>query len=238
MSREIALRPGDLPLHAHSGGTDIFVLKLDTFTGAYKWHTFYGSSNTDEGYGIAIDGSGNVYVTGHSLATWGSPLHAHSGGDDIFVLKLDSSGAYQWHTFYGSSVIDFGDGIAVDGSGNVYVTGYSNATWSGPSGQNPLHAYSGNYDIFMLKLNSSGAYQWHTFYGSSGVDEGYGIAVDGSGNVYVTGYSYGTWNGPAGEIPLHAYSGYYDIFVLKISGCSHSLRLQRRRKDRYRYLPG
>ena len=60
-------------------------------------------------------------------------------------------------------------GIAVDGSGNVYVTGYSNDTWNGPGGQSPLNAYNGGgsgYDIFVLKLDSSGAYQWHTFYGS------------------------------------------------------------------------
>ena len=104
------------------------------------------------------------------------------------MLKLNSSGAYQWHTFYGSSSDDDGGyGIAVDGSGNVYVTGDSDATWNGPAGQNPLHAYSGSYDIFVLKLDSSGAYQWHTFYGSSSWDYGFGIAVDGSGNVYVTG---------------------------------------------------
>ena len=87
---------------------------------------------------------------------------------DIFVLKLDSSGAYQWHTFYGSSSSDYGSGIAMDGSGNVYVTGWSDATWSGPAEESPLHAYSGDDDIFVLKLDSSGAYQWHTFYGSSG----------------------------------------------------------------------
>ena len=136
---------------------------------------------------------------------------------DIFVLKLNSSGAYQWHTFYGSSVIDYGYGIAIDGSGNVYVTGYSTATWNGPAGQNPLHAYSGSYDIFVLKLDSSGAYQWHTFYGSSGLDEGHGIAIDGSGNVYVTGISNATWNGPAGENPLHDYSVGVNIVVVKLN---------------------
>ena len=115
-----------------------------TIDPAYAWHTFYGSSGTDYGQGIAVDGSGNVYVTGYSLATWGFPLHPHSGGYDIFVLKLNSSGAYQWHTFYGSSGEDEGYGIAVDGSGNVYVTGDSQATWNGPAGENPLHAYSGN----------------------------------------------------------------------------------------------
>jgi len=143
----------------------------------YVWHTFYGSSNTDLGYGIAVDGSGNVYITGYSVATWGSPLHAHSGGADIVVVKLTSAGAYQWHTFYGSSNIDYGQAIAVDGSGNVYITGSSYATWQGDGGTNPLHAYVGSYDIVALKLTSAGAYQWHTFYGSSNSDYSYGIAV-------------------------------------------------------------
>jgi hypothetical protein len=197
------------PIHAHSGGNDLFVLKLNS-SGAYQWHTFYGSSNEDRGWGIAVDTSGNVYVTGVSRASWGSPIHAHSGGsDDIFVLKLNSSGAYQWHTFYGSSGFDYGCGITVDTSGNVYVTGIIQASWG-----TPIHAHSGSNDLFVLKLNSSGAYQWHTFYGSSNYDRGWGIAVDTSGNVYVTGNSYTYWGSP-----LHAHSGsnQSDLFVLKLN---------------------
>ena len=80
----------------------------------------------------------------------------------------------------------------------MYVTGYSTATWKGPSGQSPLNAYSdgSNEGIFVLKLNSSGAYQWHTFYGGSSGDYGEAIAVDGSGNVYVTGHGYDSWGTP------------------------------------------
>jgi hypothetical protein len=126
---------------------------------------------------------------------------------------------YQWHTFYGSAAgVDDGTGIAVDSSGNVYVTGYSYATWNGPGPTAPLNVYSGNADIFVLKLNTGGAYQWHTFYGSAGGgDFGNGIAVDGSGNVYVTGESTDTWNGPGATAPLNVYSGGADIFVLKLS---------------------
>ncbi len=218
---------GESPLHAYSEGTDIFVLKLDS-SGAYQWHTFYGSSGEDYGSGIAIDGSGNLYVTGFSWATWNgpagqNPLHPYSGYDDIFVLKLDSSGTYQWHTFYGSTNIDYGNAIAIDGSGNLYVTGGSSVTWNGPADQSPLHAHSGSgdkgyWDIFVLKLDSSGAYQWHTFYGTNaGGNESNGIATDGGGNIYVTGHSYAIWNGPAGQNPLHPYSGDYDIFVLKLN---------------------
>jgi parallel beta-helix repeat protein len=211
------------PLNAYTVNGDILVLKLDS-NGSYQWHTFYGSSSDDYGYGFAMDGSGNIYVMGGSYASWNgpanqSPLHSYNGyTSDIFVLKLDSSGSYQWHTFYGSSdYYDAGYGIAMDGSGNVYITGFSSGTWNGPAQQSPLHAYMAAGDIFVLKLDSSGSYQWHTFYGSGDTDYGMGIATDGGGNVYVAGYSNGTWNGPGGRSPLHAYTGNGDIFILKLS---------------------
>ncbi len=126
----------------------------------YSWHTFYGSvGGNDYGNGIAVDTSGNVYVTGYSTATWGSPLNAYTGaGDyDIVVLKLNTAGAYQWHTFYGSAGgFDFCRSIAVDTSGNVYVTGYSDATWDGP-GAIALNAYTGIADIVVLKLSEPAA---------------------------------------------------------------------------------
>ena len=193
------------PLNPHSGNSDIVVLKLDT-SGTYQWHTFYGSGGYDEGQGIALDTNGNVYVTGTSSATWGSPLNPHSGNSDIVVLKLDTSGTYQWHTFYGSDSQDEGNGIAVDTSGNVYVTGRNTATWG-----SPLNPHSGSYDIVVLKLDTSGTYQWHTFYGSDSSDRGNGIAVDTSGNVYVTGTSSATWG-----TPLNPHSGSSDIVVLKL----------------------
>ena len=114
------------------------------------------------------------------------------------ALTIDPT--YAWHTFYGSSVSDEGYTIATDVNGNVYVTGISDASWNGPAGQSPLHAYSGGFDFFVLKLDSSGAYQWHTFYGSI-EDYGYGVATDASGNVYVTGISSASWNGPSRTEP-------------------------------------
>ena len=212
---------GQTPLNGQLG---VFVLKLDS-SGAYQWHTFYLVYG--QCIAIATDSSGNVYVTGWSVSAWNgpaveSPLHAYSdGASNIFVLKLSSSGAYQWHTFYGPNGYDMGYGIATDGSGNVYVTGPSNATWNGSAGQTPLHAHSGSTDIFVLKLDSGGAYQWHTFHGPSNADvtsHVIAIATDESANVYVTADSTQTWNGPAGQNPLHAHSGFLrDIFVLKLS---------------------
>ena len=212
---------GQAPLQAYTGYYDIAVLKLDA-SGAYQWHTFYGSTNGDWGYSIVVDGNGEVYISGSSESSWNgpegqAPLHAHSGYNEIAELKLDASGAYQWHTFYGSANGDWGSSIAADGSGGVYITGSSDSSWNGPEGQAPLHAHSGYRDITVLKLDASGAYQWHTFYGSIDSDSSYGIAVDDSGGVYITGYSESSWNGPAGQAPLHSHSVYFEIAVLKIN---------------------
>ena len=69
-----------------------------------SWNTFLGGSGNDYGNGIAVDTSGNVYVTGYSYATWGSPVRPYSGGSaDAFVAKLNGSGALQWNTFLGGS---------------------------------------------------------------------------------------------------------------------------------------
>jgi hypothetical protein len=204
---------GISPLNPHAGGgnADIVVFKLDSSGNNLVWNTFYGSTSTDYGNGIALK-SGYVYVTGYSNASWGSPLHAHSAGAtaDIMILKLDDTGALQWNTFYGSGTYDDkGYGIAVDGSGNTYVAGTSKATWGSPV--NPFNG-SGQGEITVLKLNTSGALQWNTFHGSLSIDNGYSIAVDGNGNVYVTGSSNATWGSP-----LHAYSGSTDIVALKLA---------------------
>jgi hypothetical protein len=198
------------PLNPHAGGWDMVIVKLDS-DGAYQWHTFYGSTDNDFGNGIAVDSSGNVYVTGESYDSWGSPLNSHAGSGytDLAIVKLDSAGVYQWHTFYGSTSSDYGSDIAVDNSGNVYVTGESFVTWGSPL--NP-HAGNGFSDIVIVKLNSSGAYQWHTFYGSISYDNGRGIAVDSSGNAYVAGWSSNTWGSP---LNAHASDGYYDIVIIK-----------------------
>jgi hypothetical protein len=200
------------PINAFTGGSDIVVVKLNG-SGGYQWHTFHGSSGSDRGYGIAADNSGNVYVTGYSNNGWGFPINAHAGNWDIVVVKLNGAGGYQWHTFHGSGNYDGGYGIAADNSGNVYAAGYSGATWNGPGDTPPLNAHAGNYDIVVVELNSAGAYQWHTFHGSSSSDIGNGIAADPSGNVYVAGYSGATWG-----TPINGHAGGDDIVVVELNG--------------------
>lgn len=208
------------PLHPYTGNGDLFVLKLNA-AGQYQWHTFYGPSNWVTS--IAVDEDGNVYIAGGSGVSWqgdggANPLHAHSGGNDLVVLKLDSNGAYQWHTFQGLSDTDYKPAITIGGNGSIYVAGNSSASWLGDGSIDPLHAYSGAQDLFVLKLNNSGAYQWHTFYGSTEPDLSQAIASDINGNIYVTGDSNMSWQGDNNGNPLHPYNGgLSDLFVLKLS---------------------
>jgi hypothetical protein len=217
------------PLTPFADEWDVFVVKLNG-SGALLWNTFLGSLSGDYGGDITVDGSENVYVVGNSNDTWGLPVNAYAGGSDAFAAKLNSSGALVWNTFMGSSADidddiitnvdsvkinnrpmqsnhDDGSGIAVDGSGNVYIVGTSGATWGSPVNG---HA-GGGYDAFAAKLNSSGARQWNTFVGSSDNDWGRDIAIDGSGSIYVVGYSIATWGSPVDD---HVDS--YDAFAAKL----------------------
>jgi hypothetical protein len=214
------------PKHSHSGGYgDAFVLKLNS-AGDYQWHTFYGSGtwgeDRDEGHAIAVDSQDNLYVAIRAGDDWTDPSGAkngYTGGQEMAVLKLDGQGIYQWHTFFGGdSSQDDPSSIAVDGS-DVYIAGISSNAWVvGPQGsqKDGLNAYTGGDDIAVVKLDTSGVYQWHTFYGSSLNDGANGVAASG-GSVYVTGYSFDTWSGPGPTAARNAYSGAADIVALKLN---------------------
>jgi hypothetical protein len=190
-----------------NGTMDVFVAKLNSSSGELQWNTFMGSANTDKGWGIAVDGSGSVYVTGESDASWGDPVNAYEGDYDGFVAKLVSSGSRQWNTFIGSASYDRGFGIAVDGSNSVYVAGNSYANWG-----TPIIDHAGNMDAFVAKLNgSSGELQWNMFMGSVNTDGSFGITLNGFGNAYVSGSSDYPWGDP-----VYTHVGGDDAFVAKI----------------------
>ena len=116
-------------------------------SGTLLWNTFLGGSNDDNGYAITVDASGNLYVTGDSLATWGLPVFPFSTSRDAFAARLDGSGALVWNAFLGGSDSDTGRAIAVDSTGNIFVVGKSSAT----SGS-PVRPYSANIDTFVAKV--------------------------------------------------------------------------------------
>jgi hypothetical protein len=203
-------------------GADAFVAKLSPSGSALVYSTYLGGNGNDESYDIAVDGSGNAYVTGLTLSSnfpTAGPLQPASGGGmgDAFVAKLNPSGsALVYSTYVGGGGTDRGNAIAVDGLGNAYVTG-STGSSDFPTAS-PIQAVSGGTqnDAFVAMLNVSGsALVYSTFLGGSANDLGSGIAVDGAGTAYVTGQTRAS-NFPTAS-PLQAtVGGVYDAFASKL----------------------
>jgi Beta-propeller repeat len=161
----------------------------------------FGGGHSSIATGVGADAANNVYVTGNAAqgddltTTAGSVQGTYGGGyDDVFVEKLNPSGtAVQYATYLGSTHEDYAYGLAVDGAGNTYITGTTNA----PSGAGAFPttagafqtAYGAGYaDAFVAKLNPSGTgLVYSTLVGGTGQDGGYGIAVGADGSAYFTG---------------------------------------------------
>jgi hypothetical protein len=156
---------------------------------ALAWNTFFEMSNGNFGEAMAVDGSGNIYVTGYARSTWGNPVRPYSGDSDAFVAKLDSNGALLWNTFLGGEGYDAGNEIAVDGAGNVYITGISYSSWGGSTCPEPDGTHA---PVFSAKLDSNGLLQWNRFlfWITGAYFWGSGAAVDAQGHVYVRGTSH------------------------------------------------
>ena len=199
-----------------SGDFDVFVAKLDP-SGNWLWAARAGGIHPDSGYGIALEDSGVVYVTGLFMgtATFGSHTLTASADDtntDIFVARLDPSGNWLWAARAGGTDHDAGFNIVTDGSGNAWVTGVFSRTAT--FGSHSLTA-GGYYDVFVAKLNPSGNWLWAARAGGTEFDDsyGYGIALDGSDNACVTGYFNGTANFGSHSLITN---GHRDIFVARI----------------------
>ena len=171
------------------GSSDVFVAKYDT-SGTVQWAKNIGGTSTDYGFGIATDSSGNVYVIGRYTGnvTIGSTTLDGTGNGDVFVAKYDTSGTDQWARSIGGTGPDYGYGIATDSSGNVFVTGrYRGGTITFAPDTTLTNAGPYTDDAFVAKYDTSGTVQWARGFGGGDYDNGYGIATDSSGNVYVTG---------------------------------------------------
>jgi uncharacterized repeat protein (TIGR01451 family) len=173
----------------NAGSVDAFVAKFDG-NGNRTWVHQLGTSGFDQGSGIAVDASGNAYVTGFTAGTLPGSPEANSGYADAFVAKYDSNGNRTWVHQLGTNADDEGFAIAVDASGNALVSGATDATLPGSP-----ELSAGYVDAFVAKYDSNGNHTWVHQLGSSGFDESTGIAVDGSGNAHVTGNTDGTLPG-------------------------------------------
>ena len=175
----------------HGGINDAFVAKVNGSDGSLAWATYLGGSNNESEtvwYGVAVDGAGNAYVssTTSSLDFYGANNKFHGGTSDAFVAKVNGdNGSLAWATYLGGGAIDNGSGIAVDGSGNAFVTGYTTST-DFEGANNEIHSTS-HEDAFVAKIAENGSLVWSTYVGGSNSDGGWDIALDGAGNSFVIG---------------------------------------------------
>lgn len=207
-----------------AGVEDIFVSKLSS-SGNFIWAKAMGGTITDEGHGIAADAGGNVYTTGSFRGTadfdpGAGVSNLNSGAfPAVFVSKLDASGNFVWaKAMGGSSGNDFGRAISLDASGNVYTTGMYTGTEDFDPNAGTFNLTSvGGDDIFISKLDPSGNFVFAKSIGGTAQDNGLGIEVDGSGNIYTTGFFFGTcdFDPGAGTFNLSA-TGSSFIFVSKL----------------------
>jgi hypothetical protein len=221
--------PTSNPLQpTYAGGNfDAFIAKLNSSGSALVYSTYLGGDDEEFAYAIAVDSAGSSYITGSTGSnnfpiTVGAFQTICGGGNcatwamDAFIAKLNPTGsALVYSTFLGGSEFDEGNDIAVDSTGCAYVVGSASSN-DFPT-LNSLQRKHAKYDAFVAKLNPTGsALVYSTFLGGNKSDNGYGVAIDGAGNAYVTGdtlsIDFPTMN------PLQAiFGGKRDGFVAKLN---------------------
>ncbi|MBI2568088.1 MAG: SBBP repeat-containing protein, partial [Candidatus Schekmanbacteria bacterium] len=215
---------------AFGGGIDAFVARLAADGSALVFSTYLGGSGYDWAYGAGVDAAGNIFVAGDTESTdfpTRNPFQAaNRGSSDGFVAKLDPDGAaLTCSTYLGGTDGDSLTGLAVDGSGSVYLTGW---TWSTdfPMAY-PLDGSVvwGTKDAFVTKMNPAGSgLVYSTFLGGSGHDQGKAITVDPSGRVYVGGVTT-SYDFPTAS-PLQAsLNGVDDAFIAWLDPLGSKLEL-------------
>ncbi|WP_193172709.1 SBBP repeat-containing protein [Nisaea nitritireducens] len=205
-----------------AGGNDIFIAKYDS-NGGLVWAKNLGGTGGDQGDSIQVDSSGNSYAAGNFQGTSDfdpsgvTQNLTSAGGNDAFFAKYDSSGALVWAKNVGGTDYDAVNSIQVDSSGNSYVTGIFQGTadFDPDAGVTNLTS-AGLYDTFIAKYDSSGGLVWAKNIGGTENDIGLSVAVDSSGNSYVTGDFKGTadFDPGAGTTNLTS-AGARDIFIAK-----------------------
>ena len=228
-----------------SGGLDAFVAKLSADGSSLVYSTYLGGDGNDYPFGIAVDSTGNAYVTGSTdggfPTTSGAAQTTYGGGGgDIFATKLSADGSsLVYSTYLGGSGDDdvplpgsgasLLGGIAVDSAGNAYVTGWTTGNFPTTPGafQTTFGGGTGQYpqDAVITKLSADGSMLVYSTYlgGSDGNESGTSIAVDSAGNAYVTGL------GASSDFPTTpgafqtARGGGYHGFVTKLSADGSSL---------------
>ncbi len=191
---------------------------------AFGWARRMGGTSYDRGQSLEVDGSGNVYSTGNFSGTAdfdpgpGTYNLTSLGQADIYVTKLNSSGSLVWAKRMGGTGDESGSRIVLDASGNLYVIGDFTGTADFNPGPGTLNLSSaGLYDVFIFKLDANGNLSWARSLGGTSNDNGYGVAIDQNGNVYMTGSFAGTVDfDPGAGISNLTAVGARDIFISRL----------------------
>ncbi len=210
------------------GNSDVFVVKLNAAGSSILYSTYLGGNGNDAGNSVTVDDSGNIYLLGYTTSTnfpVQNPIQStNAGGEDVFLAKINASGiSLDYSTYLGGSTDDLGSSLAVDSSGNAYLSGY--ATSSNFPLLNPIQASygGGSHDAFVAKVNASGtSLIYSTYLGGNALDSSIDLAIDSVGNVYVTGWT------DSPNFPLQApfqgtHGGASDAFVAKLNASGSSL---------------
>lgn len=211
---------GSLDGSTNTASQDLFVVKYAA-DGTRLWTRQLGTTAAEEANGISADSNGNVYVTGFTQGNLDG--NASAGGTDIFIVKYDTGGTKQWSRLLGGAAPasrpngpfanESGEGIATDGSGNVYVAGTTDGDldgniYAGPNSNGGITA-----DIFVVKYDSRGNKIWTRQLGTTADDRARAITIDSSGNVYITGATHGDLDGNSNAGGINA--PFADLFVVK-----------------------
>ena len=189
-----------------------------------SYATYLGGTGEDDGNAIAIDSSGNAYVTGQTKSTdfpTKNPLYGtNKGGFDVFVTKLSATGSLAYSTYIGGSSDDSGNAIALDASGNIFVAGGTKSSDFPTTLGVYQSALKGATNAFALELNSTGStLMYSTFLGGTGTDVANGLALDSSGNAYVAGSTTSTDFPPKNPVALETAGG----FVSELNSSGNAL---------------
>lgn len=168
----------------NAGSSDVFLAKYSS-TGSLLWKRQIGTSNSDQAYGVVVDSTGNVYITGF---TFGSLGGSNVGSSDLFLAKYSSTGTLLWTRQFGTSGVEEAHGIASDGAGNVYVSGFTSGALGGSN--------AGSFDAFLSKYSATGTLIWTRQLGTSSGDYGQWVALDNTGNAFIAGQTNGSLGGP------------------------------------------
>jgi hypothetical protein len=214
--------------------SDIFVVKLNATGTALVYATYLGGNRDDYGYGIAVDTSGNAYITGAtyslnfptSAGAYDTSINNGPGYDDAFVSKLNATGtALLYSTYLGGNNSDHSWAITVDNSGNAYVTGLTKSTNFPTTVSAYDQTHNGGMDCFVTKLNPTGSgLSYSTFLGGSSNDIGYNLALDTTGDAFIVGGTVST-NFPmtAGAFDSTYNSGGADAFIAELNSAGTGL---------------